>query len=62
GSDFDGITSTPDGLQDVSAFPALTAELLRRGYTDEDAKKVIGLNVLRVMRRVEEVAERLQPR
>ncbi|MBP1636039.1 MAG: Membrane dipeptidase [Acidobacteria bacterium] len=57
GSDFDGITRTPRGLPDVSAFPALTAELLRRGYTDEDAKKVIGLNVLRVMRRVEAVAK-----
>ena len=43
---------TPRGLPDVGAFPALTAELLRRGYSDEDVKKVIGLNVLRVMKRV----------
>jgi membrane dipeptidase len=56
GSDFDGITRTPRGLPDVSSFPALTAELLRRGYTDEDAKKVIGSNVLRVMKRVETAA------
>ncbi|HSL21974.1 MAG TPA: dipeptidase [Vicinamibacterales bacterium] len=60
GSDFDGITSTPVGLEDVSKYPALTAELLRRGYSDADVKKVIGLNVLRVMREVERVAARLQ--
>ncbi|RPJ64756.1 MAG: membrane dipeptidase, partial [Acidobacteria bacterium] len=60
GSDFDGITRTPKGLPDVGAFPALTAELLRRGYTDDDVKKVLGLNVLRAMRRAEEVAARLQ--
>ncbi|HXH08039.1 MAG TPA: dipeptidase [Vicinamibacterales bacterium] len=60
GSDFDGIDSTPVGLEDVSTFPALTAELLRRGYRDEDVKKILGLNVLRVMRAVEQVAARLQ--
>lgn len=60
GSDFDGIGCTPQGLDDVGKFPALTAELLRRGYSDDDAKKVIGLNMLRVMRRVEAVAARLR--
>ncbi len=60
GSDFDGITSVPVGLEDVSTFPALTAELLRRGYSDADVKKILGLNVLRVMKRAEEVASRLQ--
>ena len=60
GSDFDGIESTPVGLEDVSTFPALTAELLRRGYSDEDVKKILGLNVLRVMRKAEQVAARLQ--
>jgi len=58
GSDFDGITKTPAGLEDVSTYPALTAELLRRGYTDEDVKKVIGLNVLRAMREADAVAAR----
>jgi membrane dipeptidase len=58
GSDFDGIASTPSGLEDVSTFPALTAELLRRGYTDDDVKKVLGLNMLRVMRAVEAVGGR----
>jgi membrane dipeptidase len=60
GSDFDGITSTPKGLEDVSTYPALVAELLRRGWSDNDVKKVIGLNVLRVMRDAERVAARLQ--
>ena len=60
GSDLDGIGATPVGLEDVSTFPALIAELLRRGWSDEDAKKVIGANVLRMMREVEAVAARLQ--
>ncbi|MDH3455825.1 MAG: dipeptidase [Gemmatimonadota bacterium] len=60
GSDLDGISVPPRGLEDVSTFPNLIAELLRRGWSDEDAKKVIGLNVLRVMRQTEAVATRLQ--
>jgi membrane dipeptidase len=60
GSDFDGIDFGPEGLEDVSTFPALTAELLRRGYSDEDVKKVLGLNLLRVMRAAEKTAARLQ--
>jgi membrane dipeptidase len=60
GGDFDGITSVPEGLEDVSKYPALTAELLRRGYKDDDVKKILGLNVLRVMRDVEKAAARLQ--
>ena len=50
GSDFDGGELLPDGLEDVSGFPRLLAELLRRGYTDDDVRKVAGGNVLRVMR------------
>ena len=60
GGDFDGITSVPEGLEDVSKYPMLTAELLRRGYKDEDIKKILGLNILRVMRAAEKVATRLQ--
>jgi membrane dipeptidase len=60
GSDFDGISSTPRGLEDVSKFPALVAELLRRGYSDEDVRKVTSGNVLRVLREAERVAARLQ--
>jgi membrane dipeptidase len=60
GSDFDGITSTPAGLEDVSKYPALVAELIRRGYSDTDIEKLLGRNVLRVMRSVESVAARLR--
>ncbi len=56
GSDFDGITEVPERLEDVSKFPDLIAELLRRGWTEPDVKKVAGLNILRVMRDAERVA------
>jgi membrane dipeptidase len=60
GSDFDGIPTVPAGLEDVSKYPALTAELLRRGWPETDVRKTLGLNVLRVMRRAEDVAARIQ--
>ena len=60
GGDFDGITSVPEGLEDVSKYPSLTAELLRRGYKDDEIKKILGLNILRVMRDAERVSARLQ--
>jgi len=60
GSDFDGIARTPVGLEDVSKYPALVAELLRRGYSPDDVKKVAGGNILRVMREAEKAAERLR--
>ena len=60
GADFGSLTNHPKGLEDVSRYPYLTAELLRRGYTDEQAKKVIGGNFLRVMERVEQVSSRLR--
>ncbi len=49
GSDFDGISSTPIGLDDCSDFPNLTAGLLQRGYTETDIRKILGENVLRVI-------------
>lgn len=60
GSDFDGIETVPRGLEDVSKFPDLIAELLRRGLSDEDAAKVAGGNVLRVWKQVDQVAQELQ--
>lgn len=60
GSDFDGIESTPVGLEDVSKFPALFAELSRRGWNEEELAKLAGENVLRVMREAEAAARRLQ--
>jgi membrane dipeptidase len=53
GSDFDGISTVPTGLENVSKFPDLVAELLRRGWKPEDVKKLVGLNVLRVLRDAE---------
>jgi len=60
GSDFDGITEVPLGMEDVSKFPDLIAELLRRGWTEADVKKVAGLNILRVMREAERVAREMR--
>ncbi|MCX7700161.1 MAG: dipeptidase [Gemmataceae bacterium] len=53
GSDYDGISSTPEQLEDVSTYPRITQELLNRGYTEEQIRKILGGNVLRVMREVE---------
>jgi membrane dipeptidase len=60
GGDFDGITTVIQGLEDVSKYPDLTAELLRRGYRDQDIKKILGLNILRVMRSAETTSAALQ--
>lgn len=60
GSDFDGIGDTPEGLDGVDKFPALLAELARRGWRDADLAKLAGGNVLRVMREAEATAKRLQ--
>ncbi|HXE57613.1 MAG TPA: dipeptidase [Gemmatimonadales bacterium] len=60
GSDFDGIDQVPEGLEDVSKFPHLFAELIRRGWSDEDLRKLAGGNLLRVMRAAEATAKRLQ--
>jgi membrane dipeptidase len=60
GSDFDGIPETIKGLEDVSAFPRVFAELARRGWSESDLRKLAGENVLRAMARAEEVAMRLR--
>jgi membrane dipeptidase len=60
GSDFDGITDLVVGLEDVSKFPDLFAELSRRGWTDADLKKLAGENVLRVLKQAETVSARLK--
>jgi membrane dipeptidase len=60
GGDYDGNDAWPEGLSDVSGYPRLLAELARRGWSDEDLGKLASGNVLRVMRRAEEVARRLQ--
>lgn len=61
GSDFDGVgDSLPTGLKDVSQYPNLIYELLKRGYSDEDIEKICGKNLLRVWKQVEKTAKRLR--
>ena len=61
GSDFDGVDDDlPSGLEDQSKYPMLFAELIQRGWSDADLKKLAGENVLRVLAKAEEVAKRLQ--
>lgn len=60
GGDLDGISTTPVGLESVADYPALFAELARRGHTRAQLEKLAGLNLLRVMRQVEAVAAKLQ--
>jgi membrane dipeptidase len=60
GSDFDGIDSAPKGMEDVSKLPDLVRELARRGYSEQDLKKILGGNLLRVMRQVERVSREMR--
>jgi membrane dipeptidase len=60
GSDFDGINAWPVGLDDVSTYPRITEELLKRGYTESNIHKILGGNALRAFRRAGEVAAELQ--
>jgi membrane dipeptidase len=60
GTDYDGIDKTPTGLEDVSKFPDLIAELLKQGVSDHDAAKVAGRNILRVWAEADKVAKELQ--
>jgi len=55
GSDFDGVTQLPLQLEDVSGFPFITQELLNRGHTESDIHQIMGKNILRVLRRAEDV-------
>ena len=59
GSDWDGFVSMPQGLADASQLPNLTAKLLARGYSKEDIQKILGGNMLRVMREVQAKAKEL---
>jgi membrane dipeptidase len=60
GGDYDGNDAWPEGLEDVSGYPRLFAELVRRGWSDEDLARLANGNILRVLRKAEEVARRLQ--
>lgn len=56
GSDFDNVPWAPEGLEDVSDYPNLTVELVRRGFSDEDVRKILGGNILRVLAEVARIA------
>jgi len=60
GGDFDGTSNLPVGLEGVEGYPLLAAELLRRGWSERDIRKLAGENILRVMRAAERTAARLQ--
>jgi len=60
GSDFDGIPEVPLGMEDVSKMPAIRQELVRRGYSDSDVRKIMGENFMRVFAEAERVAKELQ--
>ena len=58
GADFDGANDMPEGAQDVSMLPNITYELLKRGYSERDIRKILGENLLRAMAAAERVARR----
>ena len=57
GTDYDGIPRFPVGLEDVSTYPQFIKELLVRGYSDEDIKKIMNGNILRVWKEVRRLAD-----
>ena len=59
GGDYDGTSELPNGMSDVSGYPLLFAELIRRGWNDADLRKLAGENILRVLREVEAARDRL---
>ena len=60
GSDFDGIDTIPDGLEDVSKYPNLFVELARRGYSQTDLEKISSRNIIRVLRGAEAAAAKMK--
>ena len=59
GSDYDGIDAVPQQLEDVSSYPLITQELLNRGYTSADIRKILGMNCLRVLRKAQRLAAKV---
>jgi membrane dipeptidase len=59
GSDFDG-TTVPDGMEDASKLPKITAALLAKGYSEQDVKNILGENILRLLERVDAVGRELR--
>jgi len=59
GSDFDG-TTVPDGMDDVSMLPKITAALLEKGYSEQDVKNILGENILRLLEKVDAVGKQIR--
>lgn len=62
GSDFDGMLNGPSGLDDIAAYPNLVSRLAQKGLSEDKLRQVLGLNLIRVMREVEETAQRYRAR
>ena len=60
GSDYDGVSILPEQLEDVTCFPLITQGLIDRGYSDSDIRKILGGNLLRVMKQTEQIAQQLR--
>jgi membrane dipeptidase len=60
GSDFDGISSTPEGIDSAADLPKITEELMKRGYTATDIKKIMGGNIMRVFKQVEQMSAQIK--
>jgi membrane dipeptidase len=60
GSDFDGIPSSPEGMDSAADLPKITQALMARGYSAEDMHKILGGNFLRVFAKVQEISRQLQ--
>jgi membrane dipeptidase len=59
GSDFDGVSSLPEGIDSAADLPKITAELMKRGYSADDCKKILGGNLMRVFREVEKIRDQM---
>jgi membrane dipeptidase len=59
GSDFEG-TTVPDGMEDVSKLPKITAALLAKGYSEQDVKNILGENILRLLDRVDQIGKEIR--
>jgi membrane dipeptidase len=60
GGDYEGASKFPLQLEDVSGYPAITQELLNRGYSETDIRKILGGNLLRALRAAERIAAEMQ--
>jgi membrane dipeptidase len=60
GTDFDGVSALPEGINTAADLPKITQALMARGYSADDMKKILGGNLLRVFREVQAEAQKLQ--